>query len=95
VRYVPEPYFLTIEGWADAAVNDHVRVFTALEDNDSGAAREGMRRHIRHAGELLAEHFRQRRRADGSAPVAGDGAAPPTTTDRTVAEPRSGIRSSG
>lgn len=58
VRYVPQPFFLTIDGWVSAAVHDHGKVFRALEANDPEAAREGMRHHILHAGNLLADHFR-------------------------------------
>lgn len=65
VRYVPQPFFVTIEGWVSAAVHDHGIVFAALENNDPEAAREAMRNHILHAGALLATHFRQQQeRAD-------------------------------
>lgn len=58
VRYVPQPFFLNIDGWVSAAVHDHGKVFAAMETNDPEAAREGMRHHILHAGNLLADHFR-------------------------------------
>ncbi|RZU34153.1 GntR family transcriptional regulator [Blastococcus saxobsidens] len=58
VRYVPEPFFLTIEGWSQASLHDHDDVLNALEAGDSEKAREAMRLHIVHAGDLLAEHLR-------------------------------------
>jgi DNA-binding GntR family transcriptional regulator len=65
VRYVPEPFFLAIEGWSQASLHDHDDVLAALEAGDAGRAREAMRRHILHAGDLLAEHLRAQA-ADGS-----------------------------
>lgn len=61
VRYVPQqPFFTTIDGWLDASTHDHEEVVAALEAGDAEAARTSMRRHILHAGTLLAEHLRQR-----------------------------------
>lgn len=58
VRYVPEPFFLTIEGWSEASLHDHDDVIDALEAHDPDRARSAMREHILHAGRLLAEHLR-------------------------------------
>lgn len=64
VRYVPEPFFLTIEGWSLASLHDHDDVLAALEAGDSARAREAMRTHILHAGELLADHLRAQATAE-------------------------------
>ncbi len=58
VRYVPEPFFLNIEGWSEASLQDHGDVLDALEDGDPERARAAMRDHILHAGRLLAAHLR-------------------------------------
>jgi DNA-binding GntR family transcriptional regulator len=77
VRYVPQPFFVTIEGWVSAAVHDHGRVFAALEANDPDDARAGMRTHILHAGTLLAQHFRQKGLAEEAGSAAIDTGLPP------------------
>ncbi|MPZ59864.1 MAG: FCD domain-containing protein [Propionibacteriales bacterium] len=53
VRYVPQPFFATIEGWVSAAVHDHAHVFDAIERNDPAAARSAMEKHILHAGDVI------------------------------------------
>lgn len=58
VRYVPEPFFLTIEGWSAASLHDHDDVLDAIEAHDAERARSAMRSHILHAGRLLADHLR-------------------------------------
>lgn len=58
VRYVPEPFFLTIDGWSQASLHDHDAVLDALERGDPADARTAMRAHILHAGQLLAAHLR-------------------------------------
>lgn len=58
VRYVPEPFFLAIEGWSEASLHDHGEILDALEAGDAELAREAMRSHIRHAGRLLASNLR-------------------------------------
>lgn len=60
VRYVPEPFFLMIEGWSEASLHDHDKVLDALDAGDADKAREAMREHILHAGRLLADHLRAR-----------------------------------
>jgi DNA-binding GntR family transcriptional regulator len=61
VQYVPLRFFGTIEGWSDASAHDHFAIFDAIEASDAGAAREAMRAHIVHIGELLEEHLRTHR----------------------------------
>lgn len=58
VRYVPEPFFLKIDGWSQASLHDHDDVLRALEAGDAEGARQAMREHILHAGRLLATHLR-------------------------------------
>jgi DNA-binding GntR family transcriptional regulator len=64
VRYVPEPFFLTIEGWSQASLHDHDDVLDALEAGDGDGARRAMREHILHAGQLLASHLRAQSHAE-------------------------------
>ena len=61
VQYVPLRFFGTIEGWSDASAHDHFAIFDAIEASEAGAAREAMRAHIVHIGELLEEHLRTHR----------------------------------
>jgi DNA-binding GntR family transcriptional regulator len=56
-RFAPHQFFATIEGWAAASAHDHQAVVAALRAGDAERARQAMRLHIEHAGELLAEHF--------------------------------------
>lgn len=59
-RYAPRRFFGSITGWAGASAHDHGAIFDALLRNDPDAARTAMAGHIRHAGQLLAEHLRER-----------------------------------
>lgn len=56
-RYVPRRFYATVTGWPDASVRDHSAILMALRQHDPHAAREHMSRHVRHAGDLLAEHL--------------------------------------
>lgn len=56
-RYAPRRFFPTIRGWVIASVEDHRPVIAAPHDADPNAARDAMRRHIEHAGALLAAHL--------------------------------------
>lgn len=56
-RYVPRRFYATIDGWPEATVNDHRRILEAVLAHDAAEARSAAHEHIRHAGELLAEHF--------------------------------------
>lgn len=57
VRYAPRRFYATIHGWQQASVHDHRSIVTALRGRSPEGAREGMRRHILHAGELLVAHL--------------------------------------
>lgn len=65
VRYVPEPFFLTIDGWSQASLHDHDGVLDALAAHDPEGARAAMRTHILHAGRLLAQHLRAQAASGG------------------------------
>jgi DNA-binding GntR family transcriptional regulator len=55
-QYAPRRFFASIPGWPDASATDHRAVIQALGEGDADAAREAMRSHVEHAGELLARH---------------------------------------
>lgn len=57
VRYAPRRFYATIHGWQQASVHDHRSICVALRANSAEAARETMRRHILHAGNLLVDHL--------------------------------------
>lgn len=59
-RYVPRTMYSSIDGWAEASSSDHSAIISAFRDRDSSAARRAMSEHIEHAGNLLAEQYRQR-----------------------------------
>jgi DNA-binding GntR family transcriptional regulator len=61
VKYAPRHFFSTIPGWRDASVRDHKAILDALGTHDPDLAREHMRQHIMHAGDLLASHLRRLR----------------------------------
>ncbi|WP_432825614.1 GntR family transcriptional regulator [Dactylosporangium sp. CA-092794] len=60
VRYTPRRYFANIEGWRSASVRDHHDILDALASADPEQARAAAQTHVRHAGELLVEHFSRR-----------------------------------
>ena len=60
VGVVPLRYFAEVEGWSEASAHDHEAIFDALQDGDAEAARRAMAEHIRHVGDLLADHLSQR-----------------------------------
>ncbi|EHR53585.1 transcriptional regulator [Saccharomonospora marina XMU15] len=57
VSYVPLRFFGKIEGWAAASVHDHSAIFAALRERDPESARAAMSEHIKHIGQLLADHL--------------------------------------
>ncbi|MFC4947923.1 GntR family transcriptional regulator [Pseudonocardia sp. GCM10023141] len=57
VHYVPHSYFGRVRGWAEASAHDHDAIFVALENRDADGARLAMQGHIRHIGQLLADHL--------------------------------------
>ncbi len=60
VRYVPREFYGSIPGWPEATTADHEALLDALRAADAAGARNAMRAHIAHAGELLAQHFDRR-----------------------------------
>ncbi len=54
--YAPRKFFSSVEGWPDASAQDHRAILDSLRHRDADAAREAMARHIRNAGDLLADH---------------------------------------
>lgn len=55
-RFAPRRFFAAIDGWPEASATEHRAIIDALRSSDPAAAGEAMRRHIVHAGELLAAH---------------------------------------
>ena len=56
-RYIPSRFYSSIEGWPQATAHDHSAIVESLRKRDAAAARESMRQHIVHSGELLAKQF--------------------------------------
>ncbi len=56
LRYTPASTYSETAGWLSAACTDHGPVLEALRRRDADAARSSMADHMRHLGELLAEH---------------------------------------
>ncbi len=63
-RYMPRRFYATITGWPDASARDHAAIINALAARDADEARESMSSHVRHAGELLAEHLDRTEKQD-------------------------------
>lgn len=63
-RYVPRRFYATITGWPEASARDHAAIISALATRDADAARESMASHVRHAGELLAQHLERTAKND-------------------------------
>jgi DNA-binding GntR family transcriptional regulator len=57
VRYAPRRFYATIHGWQQASVQDHHSIVSALRAHSPDVARNAMRQHILHAGELLVAHL--------------------------------------
>ncbi|MFI0793840.1 GntR family transcriptional regulator [Micromonospora rubida] len=74
-KYVPRRFYATIGGWPDASLHDHSAIVRALASHDPEAARRAVTDHLRHAGDLLADHFASSN-LDAAAASAPDGAVP-------------------
>lgn len=59
-RYIPTPFYSSIEGWPEATAHDHSGILDALRSRDPETARASMHSHISHSGELLAKQFDKR-----------------------------------
>lgn len=57
LQYVPRNYYAQVPGWVDASVHDHGAIFAAIGATDPEEARAAMTVHMRHIGELLAQHL--------------------------------------
>ncbi len=57
VRYVPHRFHAVIAGWAQASLDDHAAIITALDERNPRRAQVAMSRHVEHAGELLIAHL--------------------------------------
>lgn len=56
-KLVPRRFYATIGGWPDASQHDHLAIVRAFADRDPEAARQAVYTHLRHAGDLLGDHF--------------------------------------
>lgn len=59
LAYAPRKFFAAVEGWPEASAQDHRAIIEHLRASDPEKARAAMARHIRNAGNLLAEHLEQ------------------------------------
>ncbi|MBC7594460.1 MAG: GntR family transcriptional regulator [Kineosporiaceae bacterium] len=55
LRYVPFESYGEIPGWPTAGREDHGPILGGLRTRSAGTARDAMRAHIRHAGDLLVD----------------------------------------
>lgn len=55
LRYVPFEAYADIPGWPAAGRDDHAAVFAGFRTGNPLTARDAMRAHIRHAGDLLID----------------------------------------
>lgn len=53
--YAPRKFFASVEGWPQASALDHRAILDSLRAGDADGARAAMARHIRNAGDLLAD----------------------------------------
>ncbi len=56
-RYVPRSFYAEIPGWPQSTVDDHSEILDAIRSRDADAIADAVRRHLEHAGELLASNF--------------------------------------
>lgn len=56
-RYVPRSFYAEIPGWPQSTVDDHSKILDAIRSRDPDAIADAVRRHLEHAGELLASNF--------------------------------------
>jgi DNA-binding GntR family transcriptional regulator len=59
-RYAPRRFYASIHGWQGASVAEHGAIIDALRHRDADKARDTMRSHVDHAGELLVAHLESR-----------------------------------
>ncbi len=66
-RMSPGRLFPEVEGWTQAAVDEHGAIIEALRTGDGDAAGRLMTSHVLHAGHLLAERLGETIRSRGDA----------------------------
>lgn len=71
-KYAPGDFYSRSRGWRSTTADDHGAILVALREHDASGARELMERHIRSAGEQLAEFVDQRQKSGGHADAGGD-----------------------
>lgn len=60
IRYAPFRAWTSVEGWSEAAPEDHLPLLRGLRHRSPRTARDAMTAHIRNVGELLANHLTER-----------------------------------
>lgn len=56
-RYEPRRFYSDFEGWERLLVREHRAILKTLTQHDSDGARDAMRGHVEHLGELVARNF--------------------------------------
>jgi DNA-binding GntR family transcriptional regulator len=56
-RYEPRRFYAGLEGWEQLSTREHRAIFDALTAHDHDSARELMRIHVKHLGQLVARNF--------------------------------------
>jgi DNA-binding GntR family transcriptional regulator len=57
IPIIPRRFLTRVPGWVDATRREHRAVLTRLHARDPDGSRDAMSAHIRHVGELVAEHL--------------------------------------
>ena len=57
IPIVPRRFLTLVPGWIDGTRREHRIVVERLRERDADGARGAMSAHIRHVGELVADHF--------------------------------------
>lgn len=59
-RYIPQSFYVLVEGGPDFVQRSHAEIFAALSARDPEAAREAAERNVLASGQLLIDHFLER-----------------------------------
>ena len=57
IPIVPRRFLTLVPGWIDGTRREHRIVVARLRERDADGARNAMSAHIRHVGELVADHL--------------------------------------